>query len=80
MSDPRQDDHPFLEARHIDALTQAVRALNITMARTLETTQRMLTAVERVVENTANLPALMEVLMQQAVNGGVPHAADRTEP
>jgi|HubBroStandDraft_6_1064221.scaffolds.fasta_scaffold238091_4 hypothetical protein len=80
MGSPRQDDHPLLEARHIDALTQAVRALNITMTRTLEAMQKMLTATDRIVENTANLPALMDVLMGKKANGDLHDVAERTEP
>lgn len=74
-------DQPFLEARHIDDLTTAVRALNTTIARAEEARSRdhraLLAAIERLASHTENLPALMDELSarsnghaQEDDNGG----------
>jgi hypothetical protein len=74
-------EHPFLTARHIDDLTDAVHTLVRTMTLASAALQRstaaLLAATEQIARNTDNLPALMEVLMRKAVNGDA-LVADRT--
>ena len=78
------EDHLLLEPHHVDNLIDAVRALNITIAgdrlERAKQHQQMLLVLQQIAAHTANLPALMDVLMGQKTNGGVHDVADRNEP
>lgn len=77
------EEHPFLTARHVDNLIDAIRALNITITRLHEAAktqaETQLSALHRIADHTANLPALMDVLMGQKSNGDAHDVADRDE-
>jgi hypothetical protein len=73
------EDHPFLTARHVDDLTDAVRALNHAIHTLTKAQSAILSNLQKIADNTSNLPALMEVLMGKT-NGDVHDVADRDGP
>ena len=82
MSDTPFRGDPFLEARHVDALTDAVRALNMTLVRAEERAARehrdMLIAIQTIARHTQNLPSLVE-LLKAKTNGHSHHEENNDE-
>jgi hypothetical protein len=68
-------DHTLLEPRHVDALTESVRALTMTIARAEEQRVRehraLMAAIEKLAIHTENLPALMDAL--ESKSNGTTH-------
>lgn len=71
MSDPA--DHPFLTARHVDDLTDAIRALTMQLAAAARHHQETLDIQRRQLEVLADIrdstDALRDVLVKANTNG-----------
>ncbi len=72
------DEHPFLTARHVDDLTDAVRALTMQLAEAARHHQQSIDMQRRQLEVLADIRdsanALREVIVRQRTNGA--HTAE----
>jgi hypothetical protein len=71
-------EHPFLTARHVDDLTDAVRKLTHEMGETRRQHQQGLDIERRMLEVmrgiSESVDALREVIVRQKTNGNAAHA------